>query len=80
MIFRASLACPSFNSVIRPSSSHAWIVEDSLMAVIRPKQCLIKSHTNRKPAMMAVAVQNSLSSAVVAGTASSFQKKTDPSV
>ena len=75
MIFRASSAI--CNPFIRPSSSHAWMVEDSLMAVIPPKQCLIKSQGNRRPAMMAVAVQNSLISAVVAaGSTRSFRRST----
>ena len=61
----------------RPSSINAWMVDDSRMAVIPPKQCLISSQGNRRPAMTAADVHNSLISAVTAaGSTRSFRRST----
>src|SRR5208337_3277975 len=73
MILLASSASP----LTRPSSINAWMVDDSRMAVIPPKQCLISSHENPTPAMTAADVHNSLISAVTAaGSTRSFRRST----
>src|SRR5271157_5508907 len=76
IILLASPAFPSSRPFRRPSSINAWMVDDSRMAVIPPKQCLISSQGNRRPAMTAADVHNSLISAVTAaGSTRSFRTR-----
>src|SRR5271157_4829091 len=76
MILLASPAFPSCSPFRRPSSINAWMVDDSRMAVIPPKQCLISSQGNPMRAMTAADVHNSLISAVTAaGSTRSFRTR-----